>query len=257
MRARPPTPSGRPVLPAVLPAAVLIGVLTVALLAGTAPGAQAQGQPQLAVEAVHPLGGGSFHFIVGLVDANGDPLTASTVSATPTSPDGTTGGAVILPAAGDGTYQGPVPLADDGTWTVRIASSDPAVAIDYELEVDGDTGTPAATTPTTVATPTTAGSSSPAGSATTVASSTTAAPSTTTPPSSTAPREQENAADPGDDGSSFPTILVVVGAALLVALAGVPLALRTIRRSTDGPGEGEDPDGQVPGDRDGPDGRAD
>jgi hypothetical protein len=210
---------------------LLAGPLTALVLLGAPPAVSAQaGGPQIAVEAVHPLGGGSFHFIVDLADTNGDPITGTTVTATPTSPSGSTGAAVMLPSSGDGLYQGPVPLPDDGTWTVKVASADPATSIDYRFEVDGDTGTPVATAPPTTAAPTTAAPTATTTPATTVAASTTVA---TTPASSVTETERAGAADTGDDDSGFPMALVVIAAAL-VALAGVPLALRTIRNATDG-----------------------
>lgn len=203
---------------------LLAPVAVAAALAG-APAVHAQaGAPGLAVEAVHPLSGGEFHFIVTLSDANGDPLAGTTVTATPTSPGGTSGATVALPSAGDGTYQGPVALPEDGTWRVHITSADPAAEVDYGYAVTGDTGTPV-TQPTTTVPATTAATTLPATQAPTTAPATSAA--TTTP----AAAETAAQADEDDD-SGFPiVVLVIVGAALVVALAGVPLALRTIRNA--------------------------
>jgi YtkA-like len=214
------------------PFALVAGLLTALVLVGAAPAAQAHGgDPAISVEAVHSLGDGSFHFIVDMVYADdGDPISGKTVTATPVSPSGATGSAVTLPSTGDGVYQGPVPLPEDGTWTVKIASADPAGAIDYGFVVDGDTGTPAAPATTTPPAPATT---------VPVATTTAAAPTTTVPvTTATTAADIEDAsasasesADTSD--SDLPIVLILVGAALLVALAGVPLALRIIRNSTD------------------------
>jgi hypothetical protein len=207
-------------------AALAIGVLTILVSTGGATAAQAQGAaPGIAVEAVHALGDGQFHFIVDVAEA----ASGTTVTATPTSPSGDTGGAVTLPSSGSGVYQGPVPLPEDGTWTVTIASADPAGSIDYGFEVSGDTGTPTATTapatgPTTAPTATTLAPATQA--------PTTIAPTLTTAPTEEASASAAQASDSGDDGG-FPIVLVVIAAAVVVALAGVPLALRTIRKSPD------------------------
>jgi hypothetical protein len=216
---------------AVLPAAPVLG---------------AQPDPGITVEAVHPLGGGSFHFIVALTDGNGDPLTGTTVTATPIGPGGDTGAVVALPSSGDGTYQGPVPLTEDGPWIVRIASADPAGVIDYGYEVSGDGGTPFGAGPTTAPPATTLPP--------TTAAPTTAPPATTTLPpttgagaggttATTGPEAEDGtesastrATDEDDDGG-FPIVVLIVGAALVVALAGVPLALRTIRSANTSSGD--------------------
>jgi hypothetical protein len=214
------------------PLALVAGLVTALVLVGAAPAAQAHGgDPAISVEAVHSLGDGSFHFIVDMVYADdGDPISGKTVTATPVSPSGATGSAVTLPSTGDGVYQGPVPLPEDGTWTVKIASADPVGAIDYGFVVDGDTGTPAAPATTTPPAPTT----------TVPVATTAAAAPTTTVPATTATTAADSAeasaplteaADTSD--SDLPLVLILVGAALLVALAGVPLALRIIRNSTD------------------------
>jgi hypothetical protein len=213
------------------PFALVAGLLTALALVGAAPAAQAHGgDPAISVEAVHSLGDGSFHFIVDMVYADdGDPISGTTVTVTPTSPSGATGTAVTLESTGGGVYQGPVPLPEDGTWTVKIASADPAGAIDYGFVVDGDTGTPATPATTTPPAPTTT---------VPVATTAAAAPTTTVPATTvTTAADIEDAAtsstDLAESDSDLPLVLILVGAALLVALAGVPLALRIIRNSTD------------------------
>jgi hypothetical protein len=192
-----------------------VGVVVLAGLTGT-PGALAQdGDPQITVEAVHPLPD-SFHFVVDMADASGEPLSDEVVTATPTSPSGDAGSPVTLEPAGDGVYQGPLDLPEDGTWTVRIASTDPAAVIDYQYAVGGGPQ------PTTTTTPT----------ATTAAPAAGAAPTTTTTTALTGNDVSEQAAaDDSSDSDSLPVVLIVVGAAFLVAMAGVPLALRTIREA--------------------------
>jgi hypothetical protein len=202
--------------------------LAMALVLGAAPHASAQEVAEVTVEAVHPLGGGEFHFIVD-VASGGAPASDATVTATPTGPGGDTGSAVALDPTGDGVYQGPVSLPEDGTWSVRIDSSGPTGTLDYGYEVRGDTGTPAATTPPTTAPATTAAPAEPA-------TTTTVAPATTTSTSSAdVPSTEVDLASDGDDdggSSNLPVVLLVVAAALVIAVAGVPLALRTIRQST-------------------------
>jgi hypothetical protein len=195
---------------------VVAAVMVSAVLAGWTgtPTALAQdGDPRITVEAVHPLPD-AFHFIVDLADASGEPLSDEVVTATPTSPSGAAGSPVTLDPAGDGVYQGPLDLPEDGTWTVRIASTDPAAAaaaIDYQYAVGGG---PQPTT-TTVPTDTTAAP---------------AAPASTMPPTALTGNDvSEQAAADGSD--SLPVVLIAVGAAFLVAMAGVPLALRTIREA--------------------------
>jgi hypothetical protein len=234
------------------------GTLATALALGAAPAAAeapAQEGTTVTVEAVHPLTGGDFHFIVE-VASGGAPASDATVTATPTSPGGDSGSAVVLEPSGDGVYQGPVSLPDDGTWTVRIASSGPTGTLDYGFEVSGDTGTPVAPATTTTAAPTT--TVAPAVPAATT--TTTVAPTTSAPAVASTEVALATNADDGSD-SSLPLVLLLVGAALVVALAGVPLALRIIRQSTqgrptdgNGNGDADDSDGSAtgPGDHAGP-----
>ena len=214
------------------PFALVAGLLTALVLVGASPAAQAHGgDPEISVEAVHALGDGSFHFIVDMVYADdGDPISGKTVTVTPVSPSGASGSAVTLESTGGGVYQGPVPLPEDGTWTVKIASADPVGAIDYGFVVDGDTGTPAAPATTAPPAPTT---TVPVTTATTVAPTTTV-PATTATTATDIEDARASATESADsDSSDLPLVLILVGAALLVALAGVPLALRIIRNSTD------------------------
>lgn len=210
--------------------------LAALVVLGGAPAALAHDDPAVQVEAVHPLGDGSFHFIVEMAYRDdGHPISGKVVTLTPTSPSGATGDPVTLEPAGDGVYQGPVALPEDGTWQVKVASADPAVSTDYGYQVSGDTGTPAEEPSSTTVAPGTT--------ATTVAPSTTGAPSTTETTATTPEVEAETAATRADsddgDSSALPIVLLVV-AALVVALAGVPLALRTIRNATDNSPSGRD-----------------
>jgi cobalamin biosynthesis Mg chelatase CobN len=96
--------------------------------------------------------------------------------------------------------------------------------------VDGDTGTPAAPATTAPPAPTT---TVPVTTATTVAPTTTV-PATTATTATDIEDARASATESADsDSSDLPLVLILVGAALLVALAGVPLALRIIRNSTD------------------------
>jgi hypothetical protein len=218
--------------------AALATVVAGVLIGAPAVRAQA-GAPGLTVVAVHPLSGGEFHFIVALVDGNGAPLTGATVTATPTSPSGSSGAAVALPASDDGSYQGSLSLPEDGTWMVHITSADPTAVFDYSYAVTGDSGTPVggATPPVVTTAPlATSATEPPATAAPQIApTSTTASPE----PGTT---ELAAPADDNDDDSGFPVVLLIVGAALVVTLAGVPLALRTIR-NVDHAGPADPPSG--------------
>jgi hypothetical protein len=203
--------AGAGVLAAVTISAVL------AALTGT-PAVQAQpGNPQITVEAVHQLPD-SFHFIVDLVGADGAPLSDKVVTATPTSPSGAAGSAATLESTGDGVYQGPVDLPEDGTWTVHIASTDPAAALDYQYAVGGGPQ------------PTTTAAAPPATTAPAAGAAPTTAPPTTATPLDANEQASAQAATTSDD-DSLPMVLLIAGGAFLVALAGVPLALRTIRQA--------------------------
>jgi hypothetical protein len=198
-------------------AAVMVSAV-VAGWTGTPTALAQDGDPRITVEAVHPLPD-AFHFIVDVADASGEPLSDKVVTATATSPSGAAGSSVTLEPAGDGVYQGPLDLPENGTWTVRIASTDPAASIDYQYAVGGG---PQPTT-TTVPTDTTAAAA---------AGGADVAPATTTTSAArTGTDVSEQAAADSSDGDSLPVVLIVVGGAFLVAMAGVPLALRTIREA--------------------------
>jgi hypothetical protein len=231
---------GRPGLPVALTrrlavAGVVAGVLAGLAVLGPVPVAARAGDPGIAVEAVHPLGDGTFHLVVELVDGNGgQPVSGAALTVTPTGPSGASGAAATLEPAGEGVYQGSVVLPEDGTWTLRVASASPAAAIDYGYEVSGDSGNPVATT-------------APATPATTSAPATAATPSSGAAPSTTATApeigtEAAAARSGGNDDGSLPAVLLVIGAALVVAVAGVPLALRTIRNTMEGSNDPDDPE---------------
>jgi hypothetical protein len=201
-------------------AAGFVAVLALALAVGdpaATPARAETGDPTLIVEAVHPLDDSSAHFIVQLLDASGAPVADSTVTVTPKDADPTT-----LPSTGDGTYQGPVDLPGSGTWSVEVASADPAASIDYSYT----TGTVGGPSVPPAPTPTTAAPAAPAAGAPTATTATT----TSTTGAATDAVAASATGETQDSGSGFP-IAIVVAVALVVAVAGFPLAFRTIRNA--------------------------
>jgi hypothetical protein len=118
-------------------AAATVGVFVLVL---PSRGALAQeGDPAIVVEQAHPANN-SVHYFVKLAADGGEgaPIDGATVTATPTSPDGSAGQPVELQGDGEGIYQGSVGLSEDGDWTVTFASTDPAATLTYDQTMPGE-----------------------------------------------------------------------------------------------------------------------
>jgi hypothetical protein len=123
-----------PLAPSVMAATLACAVALVLGPAASAGAAPAQDDPAvLTIEAAHPADGG-VHFIVHLTQG-GDAVDGATVTATPATADGDQLAPVTLEPGDDGTYQGFVSFPSAGSWTVRIASEDPAVAVTQNVDV--------------------------------------------------------------------------------------------------------------------------
>jgi hypothetical protein len=126
-------------------AVVLRRVISVAAVAAlvlvlSPQGALAQeGDPALVVQQAHPSST-SVHYYVKLAADGGDgaPIDGATVTATPTSPDGTAGQPIELEGDGEGIYQGAVGLSESGDWTVTFASTDPAATLTWDQTMPGE-----------------------------------------------------------------------------------------------------------------------
>jgi hypothetical protein len=104
-------------------------------LVPTLAGAQ-EGGATISVEQSHPASD-SVHYIVQVTEG-GQPVEGATVTATATGEDGTAGQPVTLSAGTDGQYQGTVELGEEGTWTIRFESTDPAGSLDYTQEMPAE-----------------------------------------------------------------------------------------------------------------------
>jgi hypothetical protein len=119
--------------------AALLATLGCAVALALAPAVVAGASPvqddtaELTIEATHPADGG-VHVIVRLTQG-GDGVDGATVLATPTTAAGDQLAPVTLEPGEDGEYQGFVPFPTAGTWTVRIASDDPAAAVEQTVDV--------------------------------------------------------------------------------------------------------------------------
>jgi hypothetical protein len=123
-----------PLTPSVMAATLACAVALVLGPVASAGAAPAQDSPAvLTIEAAHPADGG-VHFIVRLTQG-GDAVEGATVRATPATADGDQLAPVTLEPADDGTYQGFVSFPTAGSWTVRIASEDPPVAVTQNVDV--------------------------------------------------------------------------------------------------------------------------
>lgn len=110
-------------------AAVATGVLQ--------PGAAAahEGQGQFAVETAEPEADGVRYVVRLTWVGDNHPAIDATVTATPINPAGTVGTPVAFSAVDqDGRYQGVVPLATPGTWTVRFTAVTPPATFEATRE---------------------------------------------------------------------------------------------------------------------------
>jgi hypothetical protein len=121
---------------AVTCAAALGGVLAAL---GPAGAVRAQeGGATISVQAAHPSST-SVHYFVELVDAGGEPVPGATVTAVPTSEDGTEGAPVTMtPGTDPGIYQGSVELSAQGSWTVTFSSSEPEASLTYPQDMPAE-----------------------------------------------------------------------------------------------------------------------
>jgi hypothetical protein len=104
------------------------------VLAGGTVAAQGSGA-SLTIDAAHPAST-SVHYFVDLRDGDGQPVEGATVTATPTSEDGTEGTPVTLtPAPNPGVYQGSVELSAQGLWTVTFESSEPEASLTHSQDM--------------------------------------------------------------------------------------------------------------------------
>ena len=111
------------------------------------PGAAAahEGQGQFAVETTEPEADGVRYVVRLTWVGDNHPAIDATVTATPIDPTGTAGTPVAFSAVDqDGRYQGVVPLATPGTWTVRFTAVTPPATFETTREVA--TTTPSTTT---------------------------------------------------------------------------------------------------------------
>lgn len=108
------------------------------VLAFGGPAEAGGGGPKIAVEQTHPAGSG-VHYILELTDADDQGVGGATVTATPSSPDGTEGAPVTMVAADDqGHYEGAVELPEDGTWTISFTSTNPDASLDYSQDIPAE-----------------------------------------------------------------------------------------------------------------------
>lgn len=98
------------------------------VLAGVVGAQDADGT--IAVDQIHPAGA-SVHYVVTLSDADGEPVSGASVTATPTSPSGADGVEATLTETGAGIYEGQVEMATSGDWTVTFESSDPVAELEH------------------------------------------------------------------------------------------------------------------------------
>jgi hypothetical protein len=114
-------------------------VLVLAPHPALAAPAQEGGDAGIKVEQSHPATT-SVHYFVKLASdgGDGDPIDGATLTATPTSPDGTAGEPVTLTADGDGVYEGSVPLSDSGDWTVDFAATNPDASLSYQQKMPAE-----------------------------------------------------------------------------------------------------------------------
>lgn len=195
--------------PLTLGRGVLLAALALAtILAG--PASAHDGDPVITVDQAHPADGSTHYFVKVVYSDDGDPVNGLSLTATPIAPDGTEGALVTMTGAGEGIYQGEVPMASPGTWKVRFTSVDPPGSLEHTQVVAG---------PTTTAAPST--------------TATTAAPETTAPPTSAADTDtdidtEETAADSDDDSSS--ALPLIIGAVVLLLAVGGGAAYAMSRR---------------------------
>lgn len=108
-----------------------LGTASMASASPGAPGLPGQeGDATITVEQAHPART-TVHYFVAL-EAGGEPVDGATITATPTSSDGTEGTAVTLDADGGGIYQGSVTLSEEGDWTVDFTSTGPDASLTYD-----------------------------------------------------------------------------------------------------------------------------
>lgn len=105
---------------------------------GAGPAGAQDGEATIEVEQAHPSQT-SVHYFVRLTDADGEPVSGATLTATPRSEDGTDGAPVTLsPDPDPGLYQGTVELSAEGNWSITFESTDPAASLDHTQEMPAE-----------------------------------------------------------------------------------------------------------------------
>jgi hypothetical protein len=203
--------------PAAVAALALVLAALVAgfgLLAGAAPAGAHEGPGILVVESDTPTGT-SHHFVIRLTWENdGHPAArTTTITLTPTGPDGTAGTPIPMTAVDDdGRFEATADLAQPGSWKVRFTALNPSANVEQAVEV-----APPATTATTEA------------------------PATTTTeadePDEEAPDTEATASTSDDDGGGSGALLAVAAVVVaLLVLGGTALVVARSRRATPGTG---------------------